>query len=255
MSTDKLRKMLPWPDDFKQSMFPNLLSRTQFRYYAASKIDTKFTVEGLKISEEALVAAAAYSNCYITDGFLPDEEIDLVDEAALALRLQQESKPDAIQQLDREIMTVQIELQSLRKETDIASSERREYLEETLKSKQNDPLKFSEIWNNKNYQIGAIKATKSLLDKAPIELYQARREGDVEKASRITYSEIPELVAELSNEDSRSSSNTNTNEFMGHDSVTIDDIAAVFSKTTEIPLNKLQSGEIEKLVYTEEILH
>lgn len=209
---------------------------------------------GIRISDAALVAAAAYSNRYITDRFLPDKAIDLVDEAASALRLQQESKPDAIQQLDREIMTVQIELQSLRKETDIASRERREHLEETLKSKQNDLLKLSEVWNNKKDQIEAIKATKSLLDKARIELYQAQREGDFEKASRITYSAIPELLAKLPKEGSGSSNNTNTDELMGHDSVTVDDIAAVVSKTTGIPLNKLQSGEIEKLVHIEETL-
>lgn len=209
---------------------------------------------GIRISDAALVAAAAYSNRYITDRYLPDKAIDLVDEAASALRLKQESKPDAIQQLDREIMTVQIELQSLRKETDIASRERREQLEETLKSKQNDLLKLSELWNNKKDQIEAIKATKSLLDKARIELYQAQREGDFEKASRITYSTIPELLAKLPKDESESSNDAITQELMGHDSVTVDDIAAVVSKTTGIPLNKLQSGETEKLVHIEETL-
>lgn len=118
---------------------------------------------GIRISDAALVAAAAYSNRYITDRFLHDKAIDLVDEAASALRLKQESKPDAVQQLDREIMTVQIELQSLRKATDIASRERREHLEETLKSKQNDLLKLSEVWNNKKDQIEAIKAQSRCL--------------------------------------------------------------------------------------------
>ncbi|RJE17265.1 Heat shock protein, partial [Aspergillus sclerotialis] len=93
---------------------------------------------GVRITDGALVAAATYSNRYITDRFLPDKAIDLVDEAASALRLQQESKPDAIQKLDREIMTIQIELESLRKETDIASKERRQKLEETLAEKKKE---------------------------------------------------------------------------------------------------------------------
>lgn len=195
---------------------------------------------GIRISDAVLVAAAAYSNRYITD---PDKAIDLVDEAASALRLKQESKPDALQQLDREIMTIQIELQFLRKETSIASRERREHLEETLKSKQNDLLKLSEVWHNQKDQIEAIKATKSLLDKARIELYQVQRKGDFKKASRITYSTIPELLAKLPKEESESSNNTNTHELMGHNYVTVDDIAAVVSKTTGIPLNKVQSGD------------
>lgn len=209
---------------------------------------------GIRISDAALVAAATYSNRYITDRFLPDKAIDLVDEAASALRLQQESKPDTIQELDREIMTIQIELESLRKETDIASCERREQLEEFLKSKQNELAKLSEVWDKKKDEIKAIKAAKALLDKARIELHQAQREGDFEKASRITYSTIPDLLAKLPKEDSGSSSNIKTNELRGHDSVTVDDIAAVVSKTTGIPLNKLQSGEIEKLVHIEETL-
>ena len=142
----------------------------------------------------------------------------------------------------------------MRQKTDIASSERKEHLEETVKSKQNDLLKLSEVWNNKKDQIKAIEAAKSLLDKARNELYQAQREGDFEKASRITYSNIPELLTKLPNEKSGRSNNTNTHELMGHDSVTVDHIAAVVSKTTGIQLNKLQSGGIGKLMHIEETL-
>ncbi|RJE17090.1 Heat shock protein, partial [Aspergillus sclerotialis] len=102
-------------------------------------IKNKYEVHhGVRITDSSLVAAATYSNRYITDRFLPDKAIDLVDEAASALRLQQESKPDVITELDRDITTIQIELESLRKETDVTSRERREKLQETLKTKQDE---------------------------------------------------------------------------------------------------------------------
>lgn len=209
---------------------------------------------GIRISDAALVAAASYSNRYITDRFLPDKAIDLVDEAASALRIQQESKPDAIQELDRQIMTIQIELESLKKETDVASKERKEKLEDTLKSKQSEIANLTEIWNRKKLEIDAIKTAKSKLEGAKIELDQAQRENDFEKASRITYSTIPELLGKLPKEDSQASGSTQNGEMTIHDSVTADDIVAVVSKTTGIPLKRLQSGEIEKLVRMEDNL-
>lgn len=209
---------------------------------------------GIRISDAALVAAASYSNRYITDRFLPDKAIDLVDEAASALRIQQESKPDAIQELDRQIMTIQIELESLKKETDVASKERKEKLEDTLKSKQSEIANLTKIWNRKKLEIDAIKTAKSKLEGAKIELDQAQRESNFEKASRITYSTIPELLGKLPKEDSQASGSAQNGEMTIHDSVTADDIVAVVSKTTGIPLKKLQSGEIEKLVRMEDSL-
>ncbi len=209
---------------------------------------------GIRISDAAIVAAATLSSRYITDRFLPDKAIDLVDEAASALRLQHESKPDAIQELDRELMTIQIELESLRKETDGASKERRVKIEETLKSKQSELAKLTEIWDRKKMEIEAIKAAKSKLDKARVELEQAQREGDFEKASRITYSKIPELLEKLPKDDSQIAGSKKNSDLMVHDFVTVDDIAAVVSKMTGIPLKKLQSGEIEKLVHMEDTL-
>lgn len=209
---------------------------------------------GIRISDAALVAAASYSNRYITDRFLPDKAIDLVDEAASALRIQQESKPDAIQELGRQIMTIQIELESLKKETDIASIERKVKLKDTLTSKESEFAKLTEIWNKKKLDIDAIKTTKSKLEGARIELDQAQRENNFEKASRITYSTIPELLEKLPKEDFEHPDGAQRDEMTIHDSVTADDIAAVVSKTTGIPLKKLQTGEIEKLVQMEDSL-
>ena len=208
---------------------------------------------GVRITDSALVAAATYSNRYITDRFLPDKAIDLVDEAASALRLQQESKPDAIQTLDREIMTIQIELESLRKETDIASKERRGKLEETLTSKRAEVNRLTEIWDREKAEIEGLKRTKEDLEKARHDLDEARRENNFAKASELQYSVIPRLAEQLPNEGQEPKS-TSTGETLIHDSVTSDDIANVVSRSTGIPVTKLMAGEVEKLVKMEDRL-
>lgn len=207
---------------------------------------------GVRITDPALVAAATYSNRYITDRFLPDKAIDLVDEAASALRLQQESKPDAIQELDRQIMTIQIELESLRKETDITSRERRERLEETLKQKQADVKVLTEKWEKERAEIDEIKNAQENLEKAKLELEQARREGNFAKAGQLQYSTIPELEQKLPKEDENTADSRPDS--LLHDSVTAEDIASVVSRTTGIPLSKLNAGDMEKLVHMEDTL-
>ena len=209
---------------------------------------------GVRITDGALVAAATYSNRYITDRFLPDKAIDLVDEAASALRLQQESKPDAIQELDRQIMTLQIELESLRKETDIASKERREKLEGTLKSKQEEVARLTEIWDKERAEIEAIKRTKAELEKARIELEQAQREGNFGKAGELRYATIPKLQERLPKEGAEVTTTNSEGQTMIHDAVTADDIANVVSRSTGIPVTKLMAGEVEKLVHMEDTL-
>jgi ATP-dependent Clp protease ATP-binding subunit ClpB len=218
-------------------------------------IKDKYEVHhGVRITDNALVAAATYSNRYITDRFLPDKAIDLVDEAASALRLQQESKPDPIQKLDREIMTIQIELESLRKETDITSKERRAKLEENLKEKQREVARLTEIWDKEKREIEAIKRTKEGLEKARQELDQARREGNFGKAGELQYATIPKLESQLPQEGADVSTTNANGETLIHDSVTSDDIAGVVSRTTGIPVTKLMAGEVEKLVHMEDAL-
>ncbi|RMY69203.1 hypothetical protein D0863_06610 [Hortaea werneckii] len=210
---------------------------------------------GVRITDGALVAAAAYSNRYITDRFLPDKAIDLVDEAASALRLQQESKPDAIQELDRQIMTIQIQLESLRKENDVASKERREQLEKTLTLKQDEVGALTEKWENERAEIEASKRVKEDLEQARLELDQAQREGDFAKASELRYARIPELQKKLPTEEGgEAAAPKPDNETLIHDAVTSDDIAAVVSRTTGIPVTKLMAGEVEKLIHMEDSL-
>ena len=208
---------------------------------------------GVQIRDEALIAAATYSNRYITDRFLPDKAIDLVDEAASSLRLQQESKPDAIQELDRQIMTIQIELESSRKESDVSSVERRDRLESSLKEKKESAAKLTEKWEQERADIEAIKRVKEDLEQARLDLEQARREGNFGKAGELQYAKIPALQAKVPNESSESPVGERSDVLI-HDSVTADDIAGVVSRTTGIPVTKLMAGEVEKLIHMEDTL-
>jgi ATP-dependent Clp protease ATP-binding subunit ClpB len=208
---------------------------------------------GVRIQDSALVAAATYSNRYITDRFLPDKAIDLMDEAASSLRLQQESKPDDILHLDQKIMVIQIELESLRKETDIASKERREKLQQDLKAYQEEAKTLTEKWEKERAEIEAIKKIKENLDKARIELDQAQRENNFGRASELRYSIIPSLEQKLPKE-SEAAPGTAESGSLIHDAVTADDIASVVSRITGIPLSKLTSGHAEKLIHMEDTL-
>ncbi|KAK9373884.1 P-loop containing nucleoside triphosphate hydrolase protein [Lipomyces chichibuensis] len=202
---------------------------------------------GVRITDAALVTAATYSNRYITDRYLPDKAIDLVDEACSALRLQQESKPDPIQELDRSIMTIQIELESLKKESDPLSVERRNKLEQDLKVKQEEVKRLTEIWEKEKVELEQIKTAQSDLERARIELEIAQRTGDFAKASELRYSKIPALEKLVPKEgDGKGSAS------LLHDAVTSDDIARVVSRMTGIPTQSLMRGERDRLLYMED---
>ena len=204
---------------------------------------------GVRITDGALVAAANLSNRYISDRFLPDKAIDLVDEASSAQRLQQESKPDSIQQLDHAIMTLQIELESLRKETDVASNERRGKLEQALVEKRAEATRLTEIWDNEKASLNNVKQAKEELETARLDLEKAQRDGDFAKASELRYSAIPKLEEQLSVDTAETAG-----DLLLRDSVTPADIEAVVSKQTGIPVTRLMTGEVEKLVHMEDTL-
>ncbi|KAI1113656.1 P-loop containing nucleoside triphosphate hydrolase protein [Nemania sp. NC0429] len=217
-------------------------------------IKEKYEVHhGVRITDGALVAAATYSNRYITDRFLPDKAIDLMDEAASSLRLQQESKPEDIMRLDQKIMTIQIELESLRKEKDVASRERREKLESDLKKLQEEEKTLTERWEKERGQIEALKKVQEDLDKARIELEHAQRSGNFARASELRFGVIPKLESKLP-KDGEVGPDAQGPGTLIHDSVTADDIAAVVSRVTGIPVTKLTSGHIEKLIHMEDTL-
>lgn len=215
-----------------------------------NRIKNRYEVHhGVRITDNALVAAATLSNRYITDRFLPDKAIDLIDEAASALRLQQESQPDDIQELDRAILTIRIELESLRKEDDVVSKERKEKLEASLKEMQEKADELTRVWERERSELEGIKNTKKELETARVELEKCRREGNFEKASELQYAIIPRLEQRLPSDGAGSTKGS-----LLHDAVDSEDISLVVSKATGIPTTKLMSGDIEKLVHMEDVL-
>lgn len=217
-------------------------------------IKDKYEVHhGVRITDGALVAAATLSNRYITDRFLPDKAIDLMDEAASHLKLQHESKPEEIMRLDHRIMTIQIELESLRKEKDIASRERREKLEKDLKKNYEEISEINARWDKEKAEIGAVKKIQEDLDKARFELEQAQRSGNFGRASELRFGVIPNLEQKLPSE-AEEGQHPKDGESLVHDAVTPDDISNVVSRITGIPVTKLTSGHIEKLVNMEDSL-
>ena len=200
-----------------------------------------------------------YSSRYISDRFLPDKAIDLVDEAASSLRLAQESKPDALEQLDRAAMTMQIELTSLRNESDLLSAERREALEQALERTRNEAATLEEKWQAgtsyhlyfskhssdvqaERERLHLNKERKRRLEEAKHELEVAQRKGDYEAASRLRYATIPELEREIPTEGAGSDA-------MLGERVTSDDIARVVARATGIPVQSLLRGERERLIH------
>ncbi|BEI83205.1 hypothetical protein CcaverHIS002_0310730 [Cutaneotrichosporon cavernicola] len=207
---------------------------------------------GVQIADSALVTAAVYSDRYVPDRFLPDKAIDLVDEACSTLKLTQESRPQALEDVDRRIMTLEIERESLKNEEDAFSIQRRNKVEDELKEKKEKQTKMKEVWSKERERVQEIKGIKEELEHAKIALENAQRHGDFEVASRLRFSEIPRLqkrlpqaVAELQKEDAANP------DLAVRDRVTSEDIAIVVGKATGIPVSNLLKGERERLVNME----
>ncbi|KAM9995670.1 hypothetical protein ACTFIY_001867 [Dictyostelium cf. discoideum] len=205
---------------------------------------------GVRITDGALVAAVVNSQRYITDRFLPDKAIDLIDEAASRLRLQQESLPEEIENLNRQIIVSKIELEALKKEKDQVSKERREKLEKELKEKDKQYNKLTDVWKKEKEQLSIRKTAVEKLDRAKIELQQAQRKGDLARAGELAYSIIPQLEKQIPKEGEEQSSDIS----MVSDAVTAKDVALVISKATGIPVHSMLMGEKEKLLKMEEEL-
>ncbi len=203
---------------------------------------------GVRITDAAIVSAATLSNRYITDRFLPDKAIDLVDEASSRLRMQVDSKPEEIDELDRRIVQLKIEREALKKEKDKASKERLEKLEEELKKLEAESADLTGQWKAEKEKLNAGQVTTEKLDRARIELEQAERDGNWEKASELKYSIIPALEEKLKEAAGGETQNL-INEEVG-----ADDIAYIVSKWTGIPVDKMLEGEREKLLCMEEKL-
>jgi ATP-dependent Clp protease ATP-binding subunit ClpB len=203
---------------------------------------------GVRITDGAIVAAAALSNRYISDRFLPDKAIDLMDEAASRLRMEVESKPEEIENLDRRIIQLKIEAGALERETDGASKERLGVLRSELSGLEEQSGALTLRWQAEKDKLAAATHIKEQLDAARLEVEQAQRGGDYAKAGELTYGRIPDLERQLAEAESA------TANAMTREEVTADDIAAVVSRWTGIPVDRMMEGEREKLLKMEDIL-
>jgi len=203
---------------------------------------------GVRITDGALVAAAQLSHRYISDRFLPDKAIDLMDEAASRIRMEVESKPEAIETLDRRIIQLKIEESALSKEKDQASKDRLKALREELGNLEQQSAELTTRWQNERDKIAAEGKIKEQLDQAKLELEQAQRTGDLARAGELSYGRIPELEKQLA-EAEGASENALLNE-----EVDEDDIAAVVSRWTGVPVDRMMEGEREKLLKMEEVI-
>ncbi|MBI1179203.1 MAG: AAA domain-containing protein, partial [Alphaproteobacteria bacterium] len=203
---------------------------------------------GVRITDGAIVAAATLSNRYITDRFLPDKAIDLMDEAASRLRMEVESKPEEIEQLDRRIIQLKIEREALKKETDDASKDRLKKLEQELAELEEKSDALTAQWQTEKDKLNAEQRLKEELDNARIELERAQREGNLARAGELAYGVIPDLERKLKEAAGSGS------ERMLKEEVTDQDIAFVVSRWTGVPVDKLMAGEREKLLHMEEEL-
>ncbi len=203
---------------------------------------------GVRITDSALVSAVNLSSRYISDRFLPDKAIDLIDEAASRLRMEVDSKPEVIDELDRRIIQLKIEREALNKEKDQASKDRLKKLEKELSSLEEQTFSLTAKWKEHKSKLVSIQKLKEELDKSRNELEIANREGNLSKAGELTYGKIPDLekklkISEVQNQDTESK-----------EEVTVQDIAAVISRWTGIPIDKMLEGERQKLLQMEEHL-
>jgi ATP-dependent Clp protease ATP-binding subunit ClpB len=209
---------------------------------------------GVRIKDSALVAAAVLSNRYIADRFLPDKAIDLVDEAAARLRMEIDSMPAELDEVERRIMQLEIEREALRKETDKASVERLQKLEKELADLKEEKGQLATHWQQEKEAIQGARKVKEELEQVRLEMQRAQQAGDYAKASELQYGKLPELERRLLDEQARLA-DLQKNQRMLKEEVDEEDIAEVVSRWTHIPVSRLMEGEIQKLLRMEERLH
>ena len=214
-------------------------------------IKEKFELHhGVRISDAALLAAATLSNRYITDRFLPDKAIDLMDEAASSLRMAIDSKPEELDELDRKILQLKIEREALKKETDDKSKQRLELIGYEITGLESKAKALEDKWKSEKQGLSDLTGLKDKLDKARIEVEIAKRNGEYERAGELQYGLIPELEQKI-----KAAEENSKNKKSGiSETVTEENIASVVSKWTGIPVDKMLEGEREKLLHMEDFL-
>jgi len=205
---------------------------------------------GVRITDDAIIAAATLSHRYIGDRFLPDKAIDLVDEAASRLRIEIDSMPQEIDAVERRIMQLEIERTALQKERDPSAVERREQIERELAELRERSSGMKAQWQREKESLGAVGKIKQEIDQAKIEAEQATRTGDLAKAAEITYGRIPQLQKQMTDAEGKLASNSGRPQFLKEE-VTADDIAEVVARWTGIPVTRLLESERERLTKLE----
>ncbi len=212
---------------------------------------------GVKIQDNALIAAATLSDRYITDRFLPDKAIDLVDEACATIRTQMESSPEEMDALSRKTMQLEIEKNALSKETDPASQEHLKEIENELAEMKEKYAALSTRWEAEKRDISAVQSLREEIEKCSAELEKAQREYDLQKASELQYGKLPELKKKLEESEKKAAADgaDGNGGSILHDKVTEEEIAEIVAKRTGIPVAKLMEGEKEKLLHLADTLH
>ncbi|MBL8497681.1 ATP-dependent chaperone ClpB [Nitrosomonas sp. JL21] len=215
---------------------------------------------GVDITDPAIVAAAELSNRYITDRFLPDKAIDLIDEAAARIKMEIDSKPEALDKLDRRLIQLKIEREAIKKEKDEASQKRLQLLEDEIKQKEREYADLEEIWKTEKFQVQGSQHIKEEMEKLKLEIEAATRKGDWQKVSELQYGRLPQLEAQLQSQlndqkSQGSSSKTANAPKLLRTQVGAEEIAEVVSRATGIPVAKMMQGEREKLLLMEQKLH
>ncbi|QYO66469.1 ATP-dependent chaperone ClpB [Leptolyngbya sp. 7M] len=208
---------------------------------------------GVRIKDAAIVAAATLSNRYITDRFLPDKAIDLIDEAASRIRIEIDSLPQEIDELEREILQLEIEKQALSRETDAKSKERLNDIEKRIADLQERSSAMKAKWQSEKEEIEKMRTGKEQLEEAKLELDRARQAGDLTKAAELQYGRIPELEKQIESEQKRLEELQKDGVFLKEE-VDEEDVAEVVAKWTGVPVSKMLEGEMQKLVKMEENL-
>ena len=208
---------------------------------------------GVQITDPAIVAAATLSNRYITDRNLPDKAIDLIDEAGSQIRMEMDSKPHALDRLERKLIQLKIEHEALKKEKDDASKKRLDVLEEHISSMEKEYADLEEIWKSEKASLQGAQQVKEELERARVDFDAARRASDLARMSELQYGTIPDLEKKLADAEKAEDSPRETK--LLRNRVTEEEIADVVSKWTHIPVSKMLEGEKEKLLQMEEALH
>jgi ATP-dependent Clp protease ATP-binding subunit ClpB len=210
---------------------------------------------GVKISDNALVAAATLSTRYISDRFLPDKAIDLMDEAAAKLKMEITSKPEELDEIDRKVLQLEMERLSLQKESNAASIDRLERLEKDLANLKEQQSGLNAQWQSEKGVIDSIQKIKEQIDKVNIEIQQAELKYDLNRAAELKYSKLTELQKQLEEAEAKLTASQITGKTLLREEVTESDIAEIISKWTGIPISKLVESEMQKLLHLEDELH